>query len=64
MNLEEITKLTGGPIINQKNQNNTATSFLIIASTILLWVVAYSILNRVKTIENKLDSLQNNNKNI
>lgn len=64
MNLEEITKLTGGPIINQKNQNNTATSFLIITSTILLWVVAYSILNRVKTIENKLDSLQNNNKNI
>ena len=64
MNLEEITKLTGGPIINQKNQNNTATSFLIIASTILLWVVAYSILNRVKTIENKLDSLQKNNKNI
>ena len=58
MNLEEITKLTGGPIINQKNQNNTATSFLIIASTILLWVVAYSILNRVKTIENKLDNLQ------
>ena len=64
MNLEEITKLTGGPIINQKNQNNTATSFLIITSTILLWVVAYSILNRVKTIENKLDSLQKNNKNI
>ena len=22
MNLEEITKLTGGPIINQKNQND------------------------------------------
>ena len=64
MNLEEITKLTGGPIINQKNQNNTATSFLIIASTILLWVVAYSILNRVKTIENKLDNLQKDNKNI
>lgn len=61
MNLEEITKLTGGPIINQKNQNNTATSFLIIASTILLWVVAYSILNRVKTIENKLDNLQMDN---
>jgi hypothetical protein len=61
MNLEEITKLTGGPIINQKNQNNTATSFLIIASTILLWVVAYSILNRVKTIENKLDNLQKDN---
>ena len=64
MNLEEITKLTGGPIINQKNQNNTATSFLIIASTILLWVVAYSILNRVKTIENKLDNSQKDNKNI
>ena len=64
MNLEEITKLTGGTIINQKNQNNTATSFLIIASTILLWVVAYSILNRVKTIENKLDNLQKDNKNI
>jgi hypothetical protein len=61
MNLEEITKLTGGPIINQKNQNNTATSFLIIASTILLWVVAYSILNRVKTIKNKLDNLQKDN---
>ena len=61
MNLEEITKLTGGPIINQKNQNNTATSFLIIASTILLWVVAYSILNRVKTIENKFDNLQKDN---